>query len=195
MMYHQEAPQQKFISKRSTHCWFTRVSILILLPLVFGAAAANQASSNPTATRIGVYDSRAIAVAYANSPQLKTKLNDLERQRDQASNAGDTKRVALLNAQGEAMQRRLHLQSFSNAPVDDLMATVQDRIAEVARSSKVVAVVASIDYRDASIEAVDITDDLVSLFAPNEQTLRMIADLRKQKPLPIEDVAPMSANR
>jgi hypothetical protein len=146
------------------------------------------------AMRIGTYDSRAIVMAYARSPQFAAKMKDLQRQRAEATKAGDTRRVAELNTLGESMQVRLNMQGFSVAPVDDVLDTVRGQLPELAKANNVVAIAASVDYHDVSIEIVDVTDALVSLFTTDKQALKAIADLRKQKPLPLEQVARMPAN-
>ena len=172
---------------------------IYVAPALADPARAAQAPANPTKAppatlRIGTYDSRAVAVAYARSERFAQKLTDLHRQRSEAVKAGDTKRVAELDTQGEAMQMRMHLQGFSTAPVDDVLETVRERLADVAKRKNVAAIARAIDYHDdASTELVDVTDELVGLFNPNEQTLKTVRDLRKQKPASIEEVAKMPA--
>jgi hypothetical protein len=99
-----------------------------------------------------------------------------------------------LDAEGEALQRRLHLQGFSTAPVDDVLETVRDELEAIAKRTNVVAIARAVDYHQvASVELVDLTDELVALFHPNEQTLKTVRELRKLKPAAIEDVARMPA--
>src|SRR5437762_2868228 len=65
------------------------------------------------AVRIGTYDSRSVAVAYVRSAQFQTIMTDLQKQRADAVKANDAARIAQLEAKGESMQRRIHLQGFS----------------------------------------------------------------------------------
>ena len=157
-----------------------------------GAGRAADAQQ-PASVRIGTYDSRAVAVAYARSAQLADKLKDLQRQRSEAEKAADKKRVEQLDAQGESMQIRMHLQGFSNAPIDDVLEIVRDRLAGVAQQKNVMAIACVADYHDPSVELVDVTDELVQLFNPDAQTLKIVSQVRAQKPLAIEVVAKMPA--
>jgi len=144
--------------------------------------------------RIGTYDSRAVAVAYIRSEPFSQKMKELHRQRAEAVKAGDQKAIEQLEATGQSMQIRMNLQGFSTAPVDDVLDTVRDKLPGVAQQACVVVITRGADHHEAGVEVVDITDALVRLFDPDEQTLKVIAELRKQKPQPIEAVAKMPAN-
>jgi hypothetical protein len=176
------------------------VSLLVLLggTLLFGAAQAPQAEAQAAQSghvRIGTYDSRAVAVAYVRSEMSAQKMNDLVRRRDEAAKAKNTKLVKELEAQGASMQVRKHLQGFSTAPVEDVLDTVRDRLPAVAQHNNVIAITRVADYHADSVELVDVTKDLVALFSPDDKTLKIIEDLRKQPPLPIEVVAKMPADK
>ena len=142
--------------------------------------------------RIGTYDSRAVAIAYGRSNAFLNRVNHLREQHKRATGAGDQKAVDRLAQEAQALQLRIHLQGFSNAPVDDILALVSDRLPEIAQRRGVAAVFSLANYRDdARVEMVDVTDDLTALFEPDEQTQKVIADLKRQAPLPIEQVARM----
>ena len=167
-------------------------SITALTAFSWGRGADATAPAGPT-IRVGTYDSRALAVAYTRSEQSAEKLKALQQQRAEAVKAGDTKRVEELNAQGESMQVRLNLQGFSVAPVGDVLETVREVLPGVAQRKQVTIIVSAADYHGPSVEIVDVTDDLVQLFNPNAQTLKIVNELRKQKPVAIEVAARMSA--
>ena len=143
--------------------------------------------------RIGVYDSRAIAVAYIRSDLSAAKLNDLLRERSEAEKRGDAARVAELNELGESLQIRRHLQGFSAAPVDDILDVVRDRLPEVAKEQNIAIITREADYHDGTVELIDITDALVKLFDPDQQTLKMIRELRQREPEAIERIAKLPA--
>lgn len=169
--------------------------VLALMAFVLSTPNAGAQSETGGAAkprmRIGTYDSRAIAVAYARSDMFGGIIGPMHRQRKDAEAAGDQKLMNELDAKGAAMQARLHLQTFSTAPVDEILDQVRDRLAAVAKQKNVVVITRRADYHEALIEAIDITDDLVSLFEPDEKTLKVIADVRRQEPLAIEEVAKM----
>ena len=70
-------------------------------PAVAGGAA-------PERVRIGTYDPRAVAVAYAPSEFQRRHMAELMEERNKAKAAGDQKRVERLEQQGSFEQRRLH---------------------------------------------------------------------------------------
>src|SRR5262249_48041648 len=144
--------------------------------------------------RIGTYDSRAVAVAYARSGEFTARSKDLQRQRTDAEKAGEDARVAELETIGQSMQTRLHLQGFSTAPVDDILQIVADKLPGVAQQNHLAIITRAAEYHVEGVTLVDVTNDLVALFNPDTQTLKIVNDLRAQKPLPIEQVASMPAN-
>lgn len=167
---------------------------------IFGTnrSAVALPGSSPTVNaaaevRVGTYDSRAVAVAYIRSDAFAAHMQDLMKQRSEAEEQGDTKRVDELNALGESMQIRIHLQGFSTAPVDDILETVHDKLEGVATKSNVSLIAREVNYNAPGVEVVDVTDELVALFSPDKQTLKMIKDLRGKEPEPIEKIAQLPA--
>jgi hypothetical protein len=151
-------------------------------------AAALLPGENP-ALRVGTYDSRAIAVAYARSAHLQTRHADLMRRRAAAEAAGDDALKSEIEAQGGSLQLRLRLQGFSTAPVDDILDAVRDRLPDVARAAGVAAIMRSVDFHGAEVEIVDVTDALVALFDPDADVLSIVAELRSQPPVALEVLA------
>jgi hypothetical protein len=165
---------------------------LALSVLAESGAGAGVAASRPVPpVRIGVYDCRAIAVAYAQTAAWNREISANMKAMEQAKTAGDGKRVAELKAWGKNQQRRLHRQGFAGAPVDDILAKVKDRLPDIAAKTRVAVITRSADYVASGVEVVDVTDDLVTLFEPSPKTLRTIAELRKHPPLTEEEVENM----
>jgi hypothetical protein len=73
--------------------------------------------------------------------------------------AGDGERVAQLAAFGPALQKRLHRQGFGTAPVDDLLAGMQDELAGIAEQAGVDVIVSrwALAYRGPRARSVDVT--------------------------------------
>jgi hypothetical protein len=142
--------------------------------------------------RIGTYDTRAIAVAYARSSLMTDRLNQLKQSRDAAKAAGDDKKVKEIEAQGAALQRQLHRQGFSNMPVDDLLAGVKDALPQVANDANVSAIAPRVNFSDdGSVEVVDVTDKLVAAFKPDAKTTQIIADLKNHPPVDLDELEHM----
>ena len=145
--------------------------------------------------RVGVYESRAVAVAYGRSRLHARALDELVKDHKAAVAAGDTAKAAELNKAGELQQMRLHLQAFSDAPVDDAMDAVREKLAAVMESRGVSVLTAKADASAAGVEVVDVTDDVVALFEPDAPTLRIVADMKGKEAVPIEQVARMPVGK
>lgn len=141
---------------------------------------------------IGIYDSRAIAVAYAGSELHEAQLGKLKGDYDAAKAAGDEARVAALEKQAQEAQRQMHLQGFGTAPVDGLLEQVQGELDRIKAEAGVVALVSKWDeaglaaHRDAA--RVDVTDALIDAFHPSERQRKMAIDIQRQTPVPMDEL-------
>lgn len=160
--------------------------IAILVAVAPERRAMAQSATAPAAARvrIGVYDSRAIAVAYIASTFHEQEMRALQQSLKSAQDAGDTKKADAIKQEGSNRQTLAHLQGFGSAPVDQMLSAIKDRIPQIARAANLQAIVASADYLSADVERVDVTDQLVAEFKPNERTLKSIEALRKTPPIP-----------
>ena len=144
------------------------VIVVIACTMLLALAASGQAQQAAKKIRVGVYDNRAITLAYVGS-----KYNPMEKkiaEFKEAKAAGDSAQIKELEAWGPRFQRQLHFQGFGRAPVDDLLLLVKDKMAEVAKRTGVVDPICWYpDYTGAEVEIVDITDELVSLFNPTRR--------------------------
>jgi hypothetical protein len=136
--------------------------------------------------RVGTYDNRAVAVAYAASKY--NPVGEKMKEHQAAKAAGNDGRVKELEAWGAQHQRQLHRQGFCRVPVDDLLAHVKDKLPEVAEKAEVSAIVLQGEYLASGTEAVDVTDALVQLFEPSAKTLKTIAGLRKKPPVDLDEL-------
>jgi hypothetical protein len=150
-------------------------------------APQGSSKSSLARVRIGVYDSRAIAVS-SRDTFLKNQTDNLIKERDQARARGDTKKISALEKRGANLQTLRHLQAFSNGPVDDIIAFIVDEMPAIAKNADVIAITSTTDFHADNVELVDITDEIVKAFHPKEATLKIVSELRKQKPLPLVDV-------
>ena len=164
----------------------------VILPLALCGAAllATFALARPhesaAKVRVGTYDSRAIAVAYA--PSKFNPVGEKRRELEAAKAAGDTERVAELEAWGPKHQRALHRQGFGRVPVDDLLAHVADRLPEAARAAGVDVIVFDCSWAGPEVEVVDVTHELVALFDPSERTLTTVEELLEHEPVDLDEI-------
>jgi len=177
---------------------FLRVLLAIL---VFAAGALVGAGQDKAAAetaaqateRIGVYDSRAVAVAFAGSPAHSRRLDRLRERQEAAKAAGDSEGVSRAVAEARAGQRRAHLQAFSTAPVDDILAELADVLPAIKKEVGVSALVSKWDEpelrRHAGADRVDVTSRLIDACQPTERQRRSAMEIQKHAPIPLERAA------
>ncbi len=150
-------------------------------------APADWGRRSKTKIRVGIYDSRAVAIAFAHSEfnGIDAKMAEMEK----AKAAGDTKKIRELDQWGKAQQAKLHRQGFSTAPVDDILEHIKDNLPQITKDANVAALVSKWDKktlkRYKSAELFDVTDLIVAQFNPNEKVLRTIEQIKKKKPIPL----------
>lgn len=153
-----------------------------------GASTAprDTAAARGGSIRIGTYDSRAVAIAFAGSKfnPVGQKMKELEA----ARNAGDAAKVKELEAWGQAYQRQLHRQGFARVPVTDLLEHVKDQLPALAERLDLDVIAFELNYRGEGVEPVDITMELVALFNPSEQSLKWAKEAMKREPVGLEEV-------
>jgi hypothetical protein len=113
----------------------------LLAILAMGVGGAVAAPATKPSVRIGVYDSRGVAIAYARSAGFRESMTRLRGDFEQAKARGDSAQMKTLEQQGQWMQVRLHQRGFSTAGAGDLLARVADGLAGVAREAGVVLIV------------------------------------------------------
>jgi hypothetical protein len=149
---------------------------------------AAEASTPPE--RIGIYDSRAVAYAHFWSDAHQRELNDLSKAAQAARAGGHEERFKELDAALKKGQERIHLQVFSTAPVDDVLAGMKDRLAAVEQEAGVATLVSKWDgpelKKHKGARQVDVTDLLLREFKLDEKKMKVVQDVRKQKPLPLD---------
>jgi hypothetical protein len=114
--------------------------------------------------------------------------DDLEK----AKASGNAKRVKELEAQGPIVQARMHWQVFSSLSVPNIVDRIKESIPGIAREAGVSAVVSKWElvYRDASVECVDLTSQLVALFKPEAKVLKRIEQMAGKDPVPLDKLPP-----
>jgi hypothetical protein len=167
----------------------TAVSALIVTIGLLQASLAQETRSTGKA-RVGIYDSRSVAVAFAGSAAFNRWLGDLKAEHAKAKASGDQKRVAELEAEGAAGQRLLHMQGFSTAPVTNILDQIKDKLPAIKEKAGVSVLVSKWDkaglarYKDA--DRVDVTMALVDAFSPSERQRKSAIAIQEHKPIPLK---------
>jgi hypothetical protein len=152
---------------------------------------AAETNTNTTATRIGIYDSRAVAFAWFWSGEHQTQLNELMQSARAAKAAGDTNRFEKFAATLREQQDQIHREGFSTAPPTEALADLKERLPKMQQAAGVSGFVSKWDEvslkQFKGAEQIDVTDSLVREFKPTEKSLKTISELEKSKPLPLEE--------
>ena len=171
--------------------------IAVLLACVVVAVEEKQGtkrlSEKNICIRVGIFDSRAVAVAYCNSEISHQKLNQMREEGNKAKAAGNMEKYRELEQRGQQMQKKAHMQGFGTADVNDLLEYIKDKMPQIAQNADVDIVVSkwNIVYQNPDIKLVDITDEIVKAYNPGEKTLKKIEDLKKRKPISLEELEKM----
>jgi len=162
----------------------------LLLATMWHQATLAQETGSTTNAHIGIYDSRAVAIAFAGSAPFNQWLTALKTEHAKAKAAGDQKRVAELEAEGAARQHLMHMQGFSTAPVTNILNQIQDQLPAIKQKAGVTVLVSKWDqdalakYKNAA--QVDVTMALVDAFNPNERQRKNAIAVLEHKPIPLE---------
>lgn len=161
---------------------FTVLSVL--------ACASARAQVQTNKLRIGVYDSRAVAVAYANSTEFREAMKPIEAEFKKAREAKNEKQIRVLEEQMKLRQHRAHEQGFSTGSVIPIMEQVKARLPEIAKQANVQVVVSKweLNHRTAEVELVDVTEQLIALFHVNERGLKWCREVQQNPPVSIEEI-------
>ena len=103
--------------------------------LGLGVALADDSTDEArSGLRVGVFDSRALAIAFVPSKFFQDWMKPLMEEYEKAKSAGDEEKISELEAQGEAQQARLHEQGFSTGRVDNILECFQTAVVHIRKS-------------------------------------------------------------
>ena len=150
----------------------------------------DEAIGGKPALVVGTFDSRAVATAYMRSDKFNAAMNELKRNHKEAKAAGDEERTAQLEKKGSEIQHLGHQQVFSNAPIPNVLKEIEDQLDDVAKQAGVDVLISKwrIAYEGPNAKYVDVTDVLVMLFDPDDETLDVIEQVKAIDPLPGEQL-------
>ncbi len=172
----------------------TKQTLSLIVPIAFSCIAppytvATDATLTAKSERIGVYDSRVLAYAHFWSEAEQSDQNKIVAAAKEAKAKGDTNRLSELKAVMKKRQEKNHLQVFSTAPVDDVLATIKDRVELVQKQAGVSRLISKWDEAGLkpfkSAEKVDVTAPLLGAFRLDEKQLKVVSDIEKHDPLPL----------
>jgi hypothetical protein len=143
---------------------------------------------------VGTFDSRAVAMASVRSgafnEYLRAQQAAVAQAIERADAAGDVHLASDLRALGPAMQKRIHEQGFGSAPVDDILAKIEEKLPAIAKEAGVDVIVSkwTLTYSSPEARFIDVTELLAAEFDPDESTLRMIREIVTTEPIPLDEL-------
>jgi hypothetical protein len=162
----------------------------VTLTIVAALHAPAQTTNTPTVERVGIYDSRAIAVAYAGSALHNAELRQKQAEMTKAKQTDDAPTIARLKTEGKARQVTAHKQAFSTAPVDDILAHITNALPEIQKQANVTALISKWDEtalkQHPRAERVDITLPLIDAFNPTATQRKSALEIQKHKPITLK---------
>lgn len=163
-------------------------SILVLLTLSIQWAKTGADTEDTACCKVGIYDSRAVAMAYYRSGEFANVLKDLHTELKEAKEQGNESRVAELNAKGPALQAQAHQQGFGNAPIDQIIQRIEKELPQIAEKAGVDLIISkwNLDYQASDASFVEVTDLMVKPFSPTKETWKLIKDIQKKDPVPLD---------
>jgi len=168
---------------------FKKIIFIVVIILLIPFIAYSQKTTEKY--RIGTFDSRCIAIAYAKSDFLKNKDSDLRKEAEKAKAEGNETRVNELDKIGQHLQFILEQQVFSTGSVINIIEKIKDKIPAIAEKNNVKLILSKWElfYHDDSLEIVDVTDQILNIFNLDEQSRRNIVEsMKKTEPVPMEQI-------
>jgi len=159
--------------------------ILVLLALSLALATLAFRPTVDIPQRVGVFDSRAVAIACANSPSFNKIPAMLSERMKAAKDKGDKKEIAVIEREGMLHQVMMHEQGFGKGSVIGMIALIKDSIAALAVRENVTLVVSKweVVYSAKNVELVDLTEKVTEFFQPNEKVKAWLKELPKHEPI------------
>lgn len=169
--------------------WILKSALFSTLLLGLGATAGTNANADEP-LKVGTFDSRAVALAYYRTDEFKSGLSEMKVAYDEAKATGDEAQIKRFEEEGPALQDLMHRRVFSTWPIDEIMTEIESDVSTIAADANVVMVVSKWDvvFQKEGFETVDLTMDLVKLFDPSEETLKIAEDLLTKAPVSLDDL-------
>ena len=170
---------------------YPKLAIAAALAAAVCVANLRAAETNGIPSRIGTYDSRAVAYAHFSTAENLRQINKSKQAAQAARDAGQTNRFQELAAMLRQEQDEIHREVFSTAPATNALAALKERLPEIQKEAGVSTLVSKWDdealKKYPGAEQVDVTDRLVREFKPTDKQLKVISGFEKSKPLPLDE--------
>jgi hypothetical protein len=157
-----------------------RATFLLIIVLIISTISITYSK-----TRIGVYDSRCIAIWYFNTEEFAGKMKDLMASLKVAKEKKDTTQIKDIEEKGPLMQRIAHDKGFGRGSVAEILEKRKTELAELAKNEKISAIVSQweVNFSSSDIELVDVTLKLLELLEAPDKIKQYYEDMKSQEPM------------
>ena len=154
--------------------------LLILTGLIIISATAYTQSK----MRIGVFDSRIIAVNYYQSGEFTKEIESMMKDFQEAKKTGDSTKVKKLEEMGQLKQRIAHDKGFGRGSVAEILEKYSGKIKELAQKEKLNTIISKWEliYSESNCEVIDITLKLLEALNAPEKIKTMYNEFKDVKP-------------
>jgi len=136
--------------------------------------------------RVGTFHTPSVVVAFYGSPLWAQRLKEKRAESEAAKKAGDTKKVQELNDWGGASQELAHRQVSGEAPITNIVEALAPAFPQIAQKAQASIIVQDLPYAAASVETVDVTDQLLDWLKASESTRKIVRELRNSQTPPAQ---------
>lgn len=135
--------------------------------------------------RVGVYDSRMVAVWYFNSSDYRESIKSMMSEMKSAKESNNIDKQNELNGRGELMQRVAHDKGFGTGSVAEILSSKKDIIAKFAKSEKLDLIVSKweVNFSNENIKLVDITEKLLKALGADDKIMGYFKDMKINAPI------------
>ena len=135
--------------------------------------------------RIGVYDSRAIAICWFQSQEGQKDLMSLREEFNSAKAKGDSVQAKKLEEKGQLTQRILHDKGFGRGSVAEIIEKKLNELKELAKKEKLMAICSKweLNFSSPDVETVDITMNILDMFKATDKVKKMVEEMKGIEPI------------
>ncbi len=153
--------------------------------LIFALMLSVIGSTAHSKQKIGVYDSRIVAIWYYNSPEFRDSFSKMMQDFKKAKEDKDTAKIKELEGRGPLLQRVLHDKGFGRGSVASIMEKRKTEIDSMAKAEKLTALVSmwELNYLAKDVEKVDVTLKLLKALKAGDNIIKMYDEMKGQPPV------------
>jgi hypothetical protein len=138
--------------------------------------------------RIGVFDSRAVAVAFYNSKfsNVQQIFGEIGKRMKAAQDSNNTEEITNIQEEAKMRQAFIHEQGFGKGSVSAIMEMMKDKIIELSNKENLNVLISrwELVFTSTNAEVIDVTDKITDLFEPDERIKTILQEMKKQEPIP-----------